>query len=661
MLDGVDFSACEGLATGATCNPTCSTGFSAGTVDSDGFRVLADQDGVLYVSNVMTTSAQADLVTTNGVGVLSDAKGSNAVEAMTNCYSETTVTANFMEFCNEALGAAANTGSRLTANKYNLKANQIHPRVLGSTFADLMTMTCTENGCWKGPNAATWAAYPGVNWWLDTNGDNQEDPSETYQPILDALKQSDVSVPVQNVALKSFQNTKSSTNYGVSVATPCLRGYSLIPGTSVASLTTGINMCNADNTFTVTSMVNICQPNVAINFFTGVNTANDGYDVFSTPTHGKEVFANYAVINSPGRAGTRGAGAATNVAICDGTAASCDDAGNKPITTGNSHFNGKDYTTCIGLTSGQTCTPVCMAGFATITANTAGFKAEVNALGQMLVGKQNYPDNYPKKEDSTGFCVSGAPGVAATGALWDNRANAFGGDGSKADGSKFGCATFTTAVETAAGTKYRAWNPADTLECQAYKCDAAKVVNGGSFVSYFTCDGMNTMSSCTPACGGARNVPTSSGVATNSPVDQASATAFYAPGAVQPPNLGFYADYYTATKTEVSTSQNNKYGGSPVQAVSTGDNFLLLCNADGSFDALSQFECAPRDCDFTSVLTDGLASATNTAIAGGTALDASTPSVEKIYTITKLGTGSGDNNLLLQGAPAGFKVGTRFK
>ena len=77
-----------------------------------------------------------------------------------------------------------------------------------------------------------------------------------------------------------------------------------------------------------------------------------------------------------GQGGVRGAGACV-----------AGNVGNTALLLGNRHYNGKDYSSCFNKKSGETCTPVCMAGFSETKSAGAGFPVVVNSFGQMLVGK----------------------------------------------------------------------------------------------------------------------------------------------------------------------------------------------------------------------------------------------------------------------------------
>jgi hypothetical protein len=300
---------------------------------------------------------------------------------------------------------------------------------------------------------------------------------------------------------------------------------------------------------------------------------------------GKEVFAEqgFAFINAEVRVGGStavfGASGITTV-------------GNTAVAAGNRHYNGKDYSSCFNKKSGETCTPVCMAGFSETKSAGAGFPVVVNSFGQMLVGKQDYA-SYPLAAEVSGCLVYGATaGVGIDCGTWDNR------NAARASTAATEVLTSSAVAETAAFGLYAG---ADSLTCVAHTCDANKVINGGDFTSYFTCDGMTSMSTCRVACGPYRtSIP-------DATIGAAATASKY--GAKTPAittadyKLNEYASNFNGNSGWASTTSTQKFGLSPNDLVTGagGDNYVLNCNVDGSFDMGNQFTCAPNVCNFDAV------------------------------------------------------------
>jgi hypothetical protein len=378
----------------------------------------------------------------------------------------------------------------------------------------------------------------------------------TYQSVLDALPNSANNVPTQNVQFQSFNSgnllgsgrgAASDDDWGIDQTLPCLVGYVQIPDTVIPTLTAGETdplLCSTSGLFTITSgFTNICAPNVAMAFYTRTATGTaepyqgNGYLYKSFTEQGLSGSVSGGIVN----------GAPFQVHVIDLHGLAPDVNGHDPHhapTFTSNLFNGKDYTPCMGLKSGELCTPKCMGGFA-VTSPAVSFKAEVNTAGQMLVGKQD-------------FYVPAGEYIGDNALIWD--------------------------VRTGGSTWYAI---DDTLECTPYVCDAAKVKDGGDFVSYTSCSMEYSMSTCKPMCGTSANDPATTEAAAESSELSFKQGSNFPTGL--PPGIAGSGGAVLKTKNDLSII------GSEV------DLLLLVCNADGSFQGASAtqtYGCTANSCDF---------------------------------------------------------------
>ena len=161
-----------------------------------------------------------------------------------------------------------------------------------------------------------------------------------------------------------------------------------------------------------------------------------------------------------------------------------------------------DYSSCDGLTTSATCTPVCDPGyFATAAASSMSLICDSNgdfngANSLVCVENQCAVYTYPvtngvpmlEPDDSNGDPCSASQAQLSTGS--DPVCDLQCAPGYAGSPSTLTCATNANDGDATTGAPV----------CSAYTCDVNNIANAVTYADYSSCNGLATSATCTPGC-----------------------------------------------------------------------------------------------------------------------------------------------------------------